>query len=259
MQSCQAACCRSLACNAFWLLGSTCVQVNCTEPQWCQAIWTDAADSVVVFITDPERAADLQPAPEGRGSLLERLGWAGRHQHKARLRRSFRDWTAQRRHLAAARGSSLKRDAGPSSGSPAVRPVPPQPPEKKPAHQDLANPPSSGQDTHLPRDVNSEKTLLLNSEDLRGSKSPNPSPPVSNNASRPSDLAGSGSQQVSSCLQTQGCLHPSFAHCAESFTGPFLLRCTSFVKVVVSPRWGVVKVACRARPTPALSSRQLLI
>ncbi|XP_072836244.2 dyslexia-associated protein KIAA0319-like protein homolog [Pogona vitticeps] len=191
--SCEAACCQSPACNGFWLMGNTCIQVNCTNPKWCQALWTDSADSFVMFITNSEHGFNFQPALERRDPLLKRLDWMVRHQSQERIRRSFRDLPLQRHRFAAARGNSLKRDTSSGSRSPPAHPVPLQPPENKSPHQDHARPQSSEQDATLPRDINLEKILLPNSEDLRGPKPKSFSPPVSNNVSRPSDLAGNGS------------------------------------------------------------------
>ncbi|KAJ7304393.1 hypothetical protein JRQ81_011948 [Phrynocephalus forsythii] len=204
LDSCEAACCRSPACNAFWLMGSTCLQVNCTEPQWCQAIWTETADPVVVFITNEEHAA-----LERSGPLLKELDWMARPQSKARIRRSLGEMPALGHHLASARGSFLKRDTGPSSGSPAVPVAPLQPPENKPPHQDPAKPPSSSPDANLPGEVNLEKILLPGTEDVRESTSRSLSLPISNNASRPSDLAGSGSLQAPTPAPSPAATAPS--------------------------------------------------
>ncbi|XP_042295361.1 dyslexia-associated protein KIAA0319-like protein homolog isoform X3 [Sceloporus undulatus] len=194
VQSCEAACCQSSSCNAFWLLGKMCIQVNCTKPHHCQATWTDSIDSILVFVTKSEHTIDPQLVQERRAHLPTWLDWTGRPQSKARLRRSLKELPVQRPQLASAGGSSLKRDTGPSGGSPAIHPVPPQPLDSKSTPQDVAEPQSSAQEAnHLPDHINPEKNPWTNSEDPRKTKPPSPLSPISNNVSRSSDLTGSGS------------------------------------------------------------------
>ncbi|XP_062996880.1 dyslexia-associated protein KIAA0319-like protein homolog [Elgaria multicarinata webbii] len=194
VQSCQAACCESPACDAFWLIGKMCIQVNCTKSHWCQAIWTDTTDSILVFVSKSERAIGSQPAVERRAYLPKWLDWREGHQSKARRRRSFKELPAQRVHL----------DTGSSNGSPASHPVPSQPLDSKSTHKDPAEPQSSEQEANLPRDgVNPEKILLPNSENSGAPKSQSPpSLPLSNNVNRPSDLAGGDSMGAAASTST---------------------------------------------------------
>ncbi|XP_053254807.1 dyslexia-associated protein KIAA0319-like protein homolog isoform X1 [Podarcis raffonei] len=193
VQSCQATCCQSPTCDAFWLKGKMCIQVNCIKPHWCQAIWTNTTDSILVFVKRSEHTINAQPAAERRGYLPKWLDWREGHQSKTRMRRSFKELLAYRAHLADTRGSSLKRDTGSSSGGPVAHPAPSQPLDNKSTHNDLTEAPSSHQETNLHRNhIDPEKNLLPNSEDLRTTKFKSSSPPSSNNVNRPSDLAGSG-------------------------------------------------------------------
>uniref|UniRef100_A0A670IT97 PKD domain-containing protein n=1 Tax=Podarcis muralis TaxID=64176 RepID=A0A670IT97_PODMU len=183
VQSCQATCCQSPTCDAFWLKGKMCIQVNCIKPHWCQAIWTNTTDSILVFVKRSEHTINVQPAAERRGYLPKWLDWREGHQSKTRMRRSFKELLAYRAHLADIRGRSLKRDTGSNSGGPVAHPAPSQPLDSKSTHNDLTEAPSSHQETNLPRNhIDPEKNLLPNSEDLRTTKFKSSSPPSSNNS-----------------------------------------------------------------------------
>nr|XP_056702104.1 dyslexia-associated protein KIAA0319-like protein homolog [Euleptes europaea] len=187
--SCRAACCQSPDCDAFWLMGKTCVQVNCASPPACRAIRTNATDSILVFVKKPRNALSSQPAAERKAQLPKWLdSREGHARTSARMRRSFRDLMTGRAHKADDVRRSLKREISSSSGSPASPPSPSQPSDSK----DLAEPQSSGQGTNLPRDpVNPDRVAPQNGEDLKSSKSQSPSLPLTNNVNSPSGLAGS--------------------------------------------------------------------
>ncbi|XP_015269172.1 PREDICTED: dyslexia-associated protein KIAA0319-like protein homolog [Gekko japonicus] len=189
VHSCQVACCQSPDCDAFWLMGKMCIQVNCNSPPRCRAIQTNATDSILVFVKKPGSALSSQPAAERKTRLPKWLDWREGHaRSNTRMRRSFKELQTRRVHKADDIRSSLKRDISSSSGSPVSPPAPSQPLDSK----DLAEPQSTRQDTKLPRDhVNPESVLLHNSGDLRGSESQSPSPPVTSNVNSSSNLAGS--------------------------------------------------------------------
>uniref|UniRef100_A0A672UDD0 KIAA0319 like n=1 Tax=Strigops habroptila TaxID=2489341 RepID=A0A672UDD0_STRHB len=86
VRSCQAACCQSPTCDAFWFLENMCIQVNCTVPGMCQANRTGFSDSVLTWFD-------------------KWLDWGIPVQRKKRLRRSF-----QKQSLAGNRVELLKRD-----------------------------------------------------------------------------------------------------------------------------------------------------
>ncbi|KFP45628.1 Dyslexia-associated protein KIAA0319-like [Chlamydotis macqueenii] len=98
VQSCQAACCQSPTCDAFWFLENTCIQVNCTMPGACQASRTGFSDSVLVFIKkskSTEHFLNFQTEGDAKTSFHKWLDWVIPVQWKKRLRRSF-----QKRSLA---------------------------------------------------------------------------------------------------------------------------------------------------------------
>ncbi|XP_048355999.1 dyslexia-associated protein KIAA0319-like protein homolog isoform X2 [Sphaerodactylus townsendi] len=187
--SCQAACCQSPDCDAFWLMGKMCIQVNCTSPPKCRAIQANTTDSILVFVKKSGNAVSSQPAAERKAQLPKWLNWREGHaRYSARMRRSFKESQRHRVPKADNIRSSLKREISSSGGSPLSTPAPSQPLDNK----DLAQPQSSGQDTNLPRDhVNSDRVMLQKDKGLKDSKSPSPSLPVANNVNSPSDLAGS--------------------------------------------------------------------
>lgn len=184
IQSCRAACCQSPACDAFWLMGKTCIQVNCAKPSRCWTFRTDTADSILMFVKS-EHLLDSQPVAKRHAQWLD---WREGHRSKARLRRSL-SWRT-------------KRDTGSSTGDLASHGATAKPLDIKPARKDPAEPPPSGQEANPPRDHNSpEKALQPSSSNLRGPESKGPAFPVSNNVNSPSDLAGGGSLAVSVFLK----------------------------------------------------------
>uniref|UniRef100_A0A8D2L4P6 KIAA0319 like n=1 Tax=Varanus komodoensis TaxID=61221 RepID=A0A8D2L4P6_VARKO len=168
VRSCQAACCQSPACDAFWLTGKMCIQVNCMQSHWCKTVLTHTThskhSSILVFVAKPEHPVDFL-------------------------------------------GSPLRRDTGSSNGSASSHPVPLEPLNIKSPPKDPAEPQSSKQEANVPRDgANPEEVPLLNSEDSRAPnpQSP-PSLPLRNNVNKPSDLAGSSSLGVSTFLESEHC------------------------------------------------------
>uniref|UniRef100_A0A452HH11 PKD domain-containing protein n=1 Tax=Gopherus agassizii TaxID=38772 RepID=A0A452HH11_9SAUR len=88
-QSCQAACCQSPSCDAFWLLEKMCIQVNCMVPHQCQASRTDSSDSILVFLKKSkttERSLSSQCEGEVETLLHKLLDWCTPVQAKKRLR-----------------------------------------------------------------------------------------------------------------------------------------------------------------------------
>uniref|UniRef100_A0A8C0GIH7 KIAA0319 like n=1 Tax=Chelonoidis abingdonii TaxID=106734 RepID=A0A8C0GIH7_CHEAB len=93
-QSCQAACCQSSSCDAFWLLEKMCIQVNCMIPHQCQASRTDSSDSILVFLKKSkttEHSLSSQHEGEVETLLHKLLDWCTPVQAKKRPRRSFRE------------------------------------------------------------------------------------------------------------------------------------------------------------------------
>ncbi|XP_008116104.2 dyslexia-associated protein KIAA0319-like protein homolog isoform X2 [Anolis carolinensis] len=194
VQSCEAACCQSPACDAFWLLAKMCIQVNCTKPQLCEATWTDASDSILVFVTKSEHTIDPQLVQEGRTHLPKLLDWMGRPQSKARLRRSFKELPVQRVPFASGGRNSLKRDIGSNGGSLASHPVLLHSSDPNSPPGNLEEPLPSVQEANNPIDhISPEENPLANREDPRRPKPQSPLSPVNNNVNRSSDLTGSGS------------------------------------------------------------------
>uniref|UniRef100_A0A452HH29 PKD domain-containing protein n=1 Tax=Gopherus agassizii TaxID=38772 RepID=A0A452HH29_9SAUR len=112
-QSCQAACCQSPSCDAFWLLEKMCIQVNCMVPHQCQASRTDSSDSILVFLKKSkttERSLSSQCEGEVETLLHKLLDWCTPVQAKKRLRRSFWELLTQKQNLANDKRGLLKRD-----------------------------------------------------------------------------------------------------------------------------------------------------
>uniref|UniRef100_A0A8C0GN72 KIAA0319 like n=1 Tax=Chelonoidis abingdonii TaxID=106734 RepID=A0A8C0GN72_CHEAB len=112
-QSCQAACCQSSSCDAFWLLEKMCIQVNCMIPHQCQASRTDSSDSILVFLKKSkttEHSLSSQHEGEVETLLHKLLDWCTPVQAKKRPRRSFRELLTQKQNLANDKRGLLKRD-----------------------------------------------------------------------------------------------------------------------------------------------------
>uniref|UniRef100_A0A452HH31 PKD domain-containing protein n=1 Tax=Gopherus agassizii TaxID=38772 RepID=A0A452HH31_9SAUR len=163
-QSCQAACCQSPSCDAFWLLEKMCIQVNCMVPHQCQASRTDSSDSILVFLKKSkttERSLSSQCEGEVETLLHKLLDWCTPVQAKKRLRRSFWDGLSNI-------GLKDNPEPGPSLGEGYV-----------PSHH-----------------ATQEKTSLQNGTDSREEKNRSPASPESHSVSGLSDPAGSGSLGV---------------------------------------------------------------
>lgn len=183
VQSCQAACCQSPTCDAFWLVGQVCIQVSCTKPHRCWTFQNDAADSMLMFVKS-EHVLDSQPLARRHTPLPGWLDWREGHQSKARMRRSL--------------SRRAKRDTGSSSSGPASLTATVQPLDSKPASKDLSESQPSRQEANLPTDhVSPEKALQPSSNDFAGPDSKGPAFPMSNNVNRPSDLAGGDALRAS--------------------------------------------------------------
>uniref|UniRef100_A0A8C6X5U3 KIAA0319 like n=1 Tax=Naja naja TaxID=35670 RepID=A0A8C6X5U3_NAJNA len=94
IHSCQAACCQTPACDAFWLMGTICIQVNCTKSHKCQEIRTDMVDPIMVFVTKSDLDVDSQPTKERQAHLPKWLNWRESHQSQPRIQRSFKELPA---------------------------------------------------------------------------------------------------------------------------------------------------------------------
>ncbi|NXG62640.1 K319L protein, partial [Hemiprocne comata] len=116
--SCQAACCHSPTCDAFWFLENMCIQVNCTMPGTCQANRTGFSDSVLVFLKKSKSTQHFLKFPtEGDVKTWHHklLDWGIPGQGKKRLRRLI-----QKRSLAGARVELLRREVAASPSSQAA-------------------------------------------------------------------------------------------------------------------------------------------
>uniref|UniRef100_A0A8C8RB52 KIAA0319 like n=1 Tax=Pelusios castaneus TaxID=367368 RepID=A0A8C8RB52_9SAUR len=205
-QSCQAACCQSPTCDAFWLLEKMCVQVSCTVPYRCQANRTDSSDSILVFLKKSkttEHSLSFRPESNLETLLHKLLGWSTPVQARKRLRRSFQEVLMQKQHLANDRRGSLKRGAPaiPNSENAANKPArtldseprtslskidPKDDPESRPSLE------MHGQQEY----TSPEKIALQRGQDSREQKHKSPASPERNNMSGLSEPAGSGSLRV---------------------------------------------------------------
>ncbi|KFU89395.1 Dyslexia-associated protein KIAA0319-like [Chaetura pelagica] len=116
--SCQAACCHSPTCDAFWFLENMCIQVNCTVPGTCRADRTGFSDSVLVFLKKSKSTQHFLKFPAEGGVKTwhhKWLDWDIPVLVKSRLQRSI-----QKRSLAGARVELLRRDVAASPSSQAA-------------------------------------------------------------------------------------------------------------------------------------------
>ncbi|XP_010126391.1 PREDICTED: dyslexia-associated protein KIAA0319-like protein homolog [Chlamydotis macqueenii] len=189
VQSCQAACCQSPTCDAFWFLENTCIQVNCTMPGACQASRTGFSDSVLVFIKkskSTEHFLNFQTEGDAKTSFHKWLDWVIPVQWKKRLRRSF-----QKRSLAGNRVELLERDVAASPSSEAATRA-----------SDSKSRSIQSEAEHLKDQVlrrlvadrpvregrpSQKKDSLTNGQNPREEKTKSPFPPKSNNVNRSSD------------------------------------------------------------------------
>nr|XP_048681425.1 dyslexia-associated protein KIAA0319-like protein homolog isoform X2 [Caretta caretta] len=203
-QSCQAACCQSPSCDAFWLLEKMCIQVNCVIPHQCQANRTDSSDSVLVFLKKSkttEHSLSSQSEGEVETLLHKLLDWHMPVQAKKRLRRSFWELLTQKQHLANDRRGLLKRDKTdiPTRGNAENLPSGTLDSKSKSSLSkiDLKDNPESRpslREVYVPSDhATREKTSLQNGADSREQKNKSLAFPESNSVSGLSDPTGSSS------------------------------------------------------------------
>ncbi|XP_050788497.1 dyslexia-associated protein KIAA0319-like protein homolog isoform X1 [Gopherus flavomarginatus] len=207
-QSCQAACCQSPSCDAFWLLEKMCIQVNCMVPHQCQASRTDSSDSILVFLKKSkttERSLSSQCEGEVETLLHKLLDWCTPVQAKKRLRRSFRELLTQKQNLANDKRDLLKRDTRdllPTRGNAENLSASTLDSTSKSGLSNIGlkdNPepgPSLRKGYVLSDHATQEKTSLQNGTDSREEKNRSPASPESHSVSELSDPAGSGSLGV---------------------------------------------------------------
>uniref|UniRef100_A0A2D4PHI7 MANSC domain-containing protein n=1 Tax=Micrurus surinamensis TaxID=129470 RepID=A0A2D4PHI7_MICSU len=194
IHSCQAACCQTPACDAFWLMGTICIQVNCTKSHKCQEIRTDMVDPIMVFVTKSDLdVVDSQPAKERQAHLPKWLNWKESRQSKPRIQRSFKELPAHALHLGNVRGNPLKRDLDSSIGSSINHPAPSEALDRIPTQKDITELQSSRPEANLSENhTKIEKTFLPNN-DSKELKPQSPSSSNSDNINSEHDLGGSGS------------------------------------------------------------------
>ncbi|XP_062449967.1 dyslexia-associated protein KIAA0319-like protein homolog isoform X2 [Rhea pennata] len=202
VQSCQTACCRSPACDAFWFLENMCIQVNCTVPGMCQANRTGSSDSVLVFLKkskSTEHFLKYQIEGDAKTRLHKWLDWDIPVRGKNNLQRTFQKW-----NLASSRMDFLKRDvaASPSGETAADQPAraPDSKSRRKRSETEWKNRrvlSSSLQDRPIPEGhPNQGKDSTKNGQTSREQKTQSPFPPKSNNVNRSSEANGTGFLQV---------------------------------------------------------------
>ncbi|NXG69215.1 K319L protein, partial [Baryphthengus martii] len=198
IRSCQAACCRSPACDAFWFLENMCIQVNCAVPGLCQADRTGFSDSVLVFLkksNSKEHFLKLQKEGDGKTWFHKWLDWDSPVQRQKRLRRSLGKWS-----LARDRVQLVKRDRAASAGAEAA------------ARASGSKSRGSRREAERLRDQmlrrlvadrpappdqpNQKKDSLKNGQNPREQKTKSPFPPKSSALNRSSDADGAGLPQI---------------------------------------------------------------
>ncbi|NXW49077.1 K319L protein, partial [Nyctiprogne leucopyga] len=196
VHSCQAACCQTPTCDAFWFLENMCIQVNCTMPGTCQANRTGFSDSVLVFLKKSKSTEHFSKfQAEGDVKFHKWLGWGIPVQGKNRLWRSL-----QKRSLSGNRVDLLKRDMAASPSSEAA------------ARASDSKSRSSRSETELWKDQvlrrfvadrpvpgdrpDQKKDSLKNGQNPTEQKTKNLFPPKSNNVNKSSDADGVGLLQI---------------------------------------------------------------
>ncbi|KAM6108690.1 dyslexia-associated protein KIAA0319-like protein homolog [Pterocles gutturalis] len=211
LRSCQAACCQSPTCDAFWFLQNMCIQVNCTAPGACQANRTGFSDSVLVFLKkskSTEHYLKFQREGDVKSWFHKWLDWAIPIQGKKRLQRSFQDGSS-----ASDRVEPLKRDIAASpSGEAAARAAG----SKSRSSRSEAERLKDQVVRHLMADrpeghPNQKKDSLKNGQNPKEQKTKSLFPPKSNNVNRSSDADSVGLPQV----------HPGTSAPEPSATAPF--------------------------------------
>uniref|UniRef100_A0A8C0GN83 KIAA0319 like n=1 Tax=Chelonoidis abingdonii TaxID=106734 RepID=A0A8C0GN83_CHEAB len=187
-QSCQAACCQSSSCDAFWLLEKMCIQVNCMIPHQCQASRTDSSDSILVFLKKSkttEHSLSSQHEGEVETLLHKLLDWCTPVQAKKRPRRSFRELLTQKQNLANDKRGLLKRDTTDLSTRGNAENLPASTLDSA-SKNDLSNidlkdnpePGPSLREVYVPSDhATQEKTSVQNGTDSREQKNESPASP----------------------------------------------------------------------------------
>lgn len=199
VQSCQAACCRSPACDAFWFLESMCIQVNCSVPAVCQTDRTGTSDSVLVFLKkskSTEHFFKLQTGNDAKNRLRRWLDWGIPARGKKQPWRSF-----QKRSLANNRVQLLKGDTAASpGGGAAARASDSRPGSSRSDAERLKDRvlKQLGEDRPVPEaHPNQKKDLLKNGPNPQEQKTKSPFPPKSNNVNGSGDADSAGFPQVS--------------------------------------------------------------
>ncbi|NXS59771.1 K319L protein, partial [Brachypteracias leptosomus] len=198
LRSCQAACCHSPTCDAFWFLGNTCIQVSCTMPGTCQASRTGFSEAVLVVLKkskSTEHSLKLQTEGDVETRVHKWLDWDSPVQRRKRLRRSLQKWS-----LAGERVELLERDmaANPSAEAAAGASNSRSRGSRSEAEHRrdhvlrrlVADRP--GPDNHPSQRKDSSK----NGENPREQKTKSPIPPKSNNVNRSRDVDGVGLSQI---------------------------------------------------------------
>ncbi|NXT22272.1 K319L protein, partial [Syrrhaptes paradoxus] len=213
LRSCQAACCQSPTCDAFWFLQNMCIQVNCTAPGVCQANRTGFSDSVLVFLKkskSTEHFLKFQREGDVKSWFHKWLGWAIPGQGKKRLRRSFQDGSS-----ASDRVELLKRDI---AASPSDEAAARASGSRSRSSRNEAEHLKDQVVRHLMADrpvpeghPNQKKDSLKNGQNQKEQKTKSLFPPTSNNVNRSSDVDSAGLPQV----------HPGTSAPEPSATAPF--------------------------------------
>ncbi|KAM6116043.1 dyslexia-associated protein KIAA0319-like protein homolog isoform 1-T1 [Phoenicopterus ruber ruber] len=198
VQSCQAACCQSPTCDAFWFLENMCIQVNCTMPGTCQANRTGFSDSVLVFLKkskSTEHFLKFQTEGDVKTWFHKWLDWGIAVQGKKRLRRSFQKWS-----LADNRVELLKRDIAASPGSEAAARASDSEARSSTSEAERSKDRLLRRlvaDRPVPEGHPDEETdLLKNGQNPREQKTKSLFPPKSNTVNRSSDADGVGLLQT---------------------------------------------------------------
>uniref|UniRef100_A0A8C9F2V2 KIAA0319 like n=1 Tax=Pavo cristatus TaxID=9049 RepID=A0A8C9F2V2_PAVCR len=195
VQSCQAACCRSPACDAFWFLANMCIQVNCTVPATCQANRTGTSDSVLVFLRKSKSTEHFLKLQTGNDVKVRWLDWGTPVQGKKRLRRSF-----QKRSLARNGVQLLEGDtAANPSGEAAARASDSRSRSSRSDTEHLKDQvlKQLGEDRPVPEaHPNQKKDVLKNGQNPQEQKTKSPFPPKSNNVNGSGDADSAGFPQI---------------------------------------------------------------
>ncbi|KAM4655800.1 dyslexia-associated protein KIAA0319-like protein homolog isoform 4-T7 [Amazona ochrocephala] len=198
VRSCQAACCQSPTCDAFWFLENMCIQVNCTVPGMCQANRTGFSDSVLVFLKkskSTEHFLKFQREGDVKTWFDKWLHWGIPVQRTKRLRRSF-----QKRNVSGNRVELLKRDIAVSPSGEAAARASGSKSRSSRSEAELLKDQAlrrSVADRPVPEGYpNEKKDLPKNGQNLREQKPKSLFPPKSNNVNRSSDVDGAGLAQI---------------------------------------------------------------